>query len=115
MHMNMRVGVIYRLNPETEAFLQYSHGFRAPPYEDANIGLEIPVFNYLAIPNPDLRSESSNGFDAGIRWRGVDKGARISAFRTRYTDFIESKVRLGTDPDSGRTLFQSQNLSATVI
>ena len=110
-----KLGAIYHVNPETEIYLQYSHGFRAPPYEDANIGLEIPFFNYRAIPNPDLRSESSNGFDAGIRWRGVDKGARISAFRTRYTDFIESKVRLGVDPNSGRTLFQSQNLSATII
>jgi hemoglobin/transferrin/lactoferrin receptor protein len=110
-----KLGAIYRLNPETEVFLQYSHGFRAPPYEDANIGLEIPVFNYRAIPNPDLRSESSNGFDAGIRWRGIDKGARISAFRTRYTDFIESKVQLGIDPDSGRLLFQSQNLSEALI
>jgi hemoglobin/transferrin/lactoferrin receptor protein len=110
-----KLGVIYRLNPETDIFLQYSHGFRAPPYEDANIGLEIPVFNYRAIPNPDLRSETSNGFDVGIRRQGVRTGARLSIFRTRYTDFIESKVRLGIDPDSGRTLFQSQNLSATVI
>jgi hemoglobin/transferrin/lactoferrin receptor protein len=110
-----KLGVIYRLNPDTDMFLQYSHGFRAPPYEDANIGLDIPVFNYRAIPNPDLRSETSNGFDAGLRWQGLDKGARLSVFRTRYTDFIESKVRLGIDPESGRTLFQSQNLSATVI
>ncbi len=110
-----KLGLIYRLSPETEVYAQYSHGFRAPPYEDANIGLEIPVFNYRAIPNPDLRSETSNGIDAGIRWRGAEKGARLSVFRTRYTDFIESKVRLGTDPVSGRTLFQSQNLSATVI
>ena len=110
-----KLGVIYRLNPDTDLFVQYSHGFRAPPYEDANIGLEIPVFNYRAIPNPDLRSESSNGFDVGVRWQGVEKGARLSVFRTRYTDFIESKVRLGTDPVSGRTLFQSQNLEKTVI
>jgi len=110
-----KLGVIYRLNPDTDLFVQYSHGFRAPPYEDANIGLEIPLFNYRAIPNPDLRSESSNGFDVGVRWQGVEKGARLSVFRTRYTDFIESKVRLGTDPVSGRTLFQSQNLEETVI
>jgi hemoglobin/transferrin/lactoferrin receptor protein len=110
-----KLGLIYRLKPEIDVFVQYSHGFRAPPYEDANIGLDIPMFNYRAIPNPDLKSESSNGFDAGLRWQGSDKGARLSVFRTRYTDFIESKVRLGFDPDSGRTLFQSQNLSATVI
>jgi hemoglobin/transferrin/lactoferrin receptor protein len=39
----------------------------------------------------------------------------LSVFRTRYTDFIETKVRLGIDADSGRLLFQSQNLSKTVI
>lgn len=109
------LGLIYRFGPHTEAYAQYTHGFRAPPYEDANIGLEIPFFNYRAIPNPQLRSETSNGFDAGIRWRSAAGGARISAFRTRFTDFIESRVRVGTDPDSGRILFQSQNLNATVI
>jgi hemoglobin/transferrin/lactoferrin receptor protein len=107
--------LIYRLNPETDVYLQYAHGFRAPPYEDANIGLEIPVFNFRAIPNPDLRSESSDGFDLGLRWHGTDKAVRMSVFRTRYTDFIATKVRLGIDPDSGRLLFQSQNLSRTVI
>jgi hemoglobin/transferrin/lactoferrin receptor protein len=110
-----KLGVIYRLNPETDIYVQYAHGFRAPPYEDANIGLEIPFFNYRAIPNPDLKSESSDGFDAGIRWQGIDSSIRLSVFRTRYTDFIESKVRLGLDPVSGRVLFQSQNLAKTVI
>lgn len=110
-----KIGLIYRLNPETDVYVQYSHGFRAPPYEDANIGLEIPFFNYRAIPNPDLKSESSDGFDIGIRWQGVNSGVRLSAFRTGYTDFIESKVRLGLDPVSGRILFQSQNIAKTVI
>jgi hemoglobin/transferrin/lactoferrin receptor protein len=95
--------------------VQYSHGFRAPPYEDANIGLEMPLFNYRAIPNPDLKSESSDGLDAGIRWRGAEADFRLALFRTQYDDFIESKMRIGTDPISGRTLFQSQNIRATVI
>lgn len=110
-----KLGVIYRLNPETDIYLQFAHGFRAPPYEDANIGLDIPVFNIRAIANPDLKSESSDGFDFGIRWQGINSSLRLSAFRTRYTDFIESKVRLGLDPVSGRILFQSQNLEETVI
>jgi hemoglobin/transferrin/lactoferrin receptor protein len=113
--LSPKLGVIYRINPETDLYVQYAHGFRAPPYEDANIGLEIPFFNYRAIPNPDLRSESSDGFDAGIRWQGLNSGLRFAAFRTRYTDFIESKVRLGADPVSGRILFQSQNIARTVI
>jgi hemoglobin/transferrin/lactoferrin receptor protein len=103
------------VTPSTDLYVQYAHGFRAPPYEDANIGLEIPLFNYRAIPNPDLKSESSDGFDLGIRWHGTYSNLRLAVFHTRYEDFIESKVRLGVDPDSGRVLFQSQNLEETEI
>ncbi len=110
-----KLGVIYKLTPDTDVYLQYSHGFRAPPYADANIGLDMPFFNYRAIPNPDLKSESSDGFDLGLRWHGARSAMRLSIFHTRYEDFIESKVRLGADPVSGRILFQSQNLDETRI
>ena len=110
-----KLGVIYRLFDSAEIYLQYTAGFRAPPYEDANIGLEIPLFNYRAIPNPDLRPEQSRGFDLGLRWRGLNGKAHVSLFRTEFDDFIESRVRLGTDPVSGRILFQAQNIDSAVI
>ena len=110
-----KFGLIYHFSPGVEVYAQYSHGFRAPPYEDANIGLEIPVFNFRAIPNPDLKSESSDGVDIGLRWRGTNSVFNVAVFHTRYDDFIESKMRIGTDPVSGRILFQSQNLRETVI
>ena len=113
--LSPKLGVIYELTPGTDVYLQYSHGFRAPPYADANISLDVPLFNFRAIPNPDLKSESSDGFDLGLRWQGTSSSARISVFHTRYEDFIESKVRLGIDPESGRLLFQSQNLDETRI
>ena len=93
-----KLGVIYRVTPGIDVYAQYSHGFRAPPYSDANISLEFPFFGYRAIPNPDLKSESSDGFDIGFRWHGVRSSARLSAFRTEYSDFIESKINLGLDP-----------------
>ena len=96
-------------------FAQYSHGFRAPPYSDANISLELPFFGFRAVPNPDLKSESSDGFDIGVRWHGVHSSARLSVFRTEYDDFIESKINIGLDTVSGFTLFQSQNISETEI
>ena len=110
-----KLGLIFHASDSVEVYMQYSHGFRAPPYEDANIGLEMPLFNYRAIPNPDLKSESSDGLEAGIRWRGAESDFRLALFHTQYDDFIESKMRIGTDPISGRTLFQSQNIRATVI
>jgi len=113
--LSPKLGLIYRLTDRTDLYAQYAHGFRAPPYEDANIGLDLPLFNVRAIPNPDLRSENSDGLDMGIRWHGQSSSARLSVFHTRYEDFIETKVRLGLDPVSGRVLFQSQNISSTVI
>lgn len=113
--LSPKLGVILKVSSEVDLFAQYSHGFRAPPYSDANVSLDIPFFAYRAIPNPELRSESSNGIDIGIRWQGLRSSGRVSAFRTRYDNFIESKVNLGLDPVSGYTLFQSQNIDKTTI
>ena len=113
--LSPKLGFVYRLTDTADIYVQYAHGFRAPPFEDANIGLDIPLFNVRAIPNPDLESETSDGVDIGLRWTGRDSNLHIGVFSTRYNDFIETKVRLGVDPLSGRILFQSQNLSQARI
>jgi hemoglobin/transferrin/lactoferrin receptor protein len=113
--LSPKLGVIYTLTRGIDVYAQYSHGFRAPPYSDANISLELPFFGYRAIPNPDLKSESSDGIDIGIRWQSDRSSARFSVFRTMYDDFIESKINLGVDPVSGFTMFQSQNIRETEI
>jgi hemoglobin/transferrin/lactoferrin receptor protein len=110
-----KLGIIGRLSPSTEVYLQYAHGFRAPPFEDANISLDIPLFNVRAVPNPDLRAERSDGLDAGIRWHGDQSNAYISLFYTEYEDFIESRVNVGVDHESGRILFQSRNIDRADI
>ena len=113
--LSPKLGLIWNAGRGLDLYLQYAHGFRAPPYADANIGLEIPFFNYRAIPNPELRSESSDSIDLGLRYANSQADARLSVFHSRYDDFIESKVNLGVDPVSGRTLFQSQNIEQTTI
>ena len=110
-----KLGVIYSITPSVDIFVQYSHGFRAPPYSDANVSLDLPMFGVRAVPNPDLESESSDGFDVGLRWYGLRSTARISAFRTNYENFIETKVNIGVDPVSGYTEFQSRNIEDTTI
>jgi hemoglobin/transferrin/lactoferrin receptor protein len=110
-----KLGLTYRYNDNLDAYLQYAQGFRAPPYEDANIGLELPVFNIRAVPNPDLASEHSAGFEAGMRWQSERLRLYAAWFRTDYDNFIESRVRIGTDPDSGRILFQARNLNSARI
>ena len=110
-----KLGAIYHAGDDVDLYLQYAQGFRAPPFEDANIGLDIPLFNIRAIPNPGLKSETSDGWELGARWRGERARLQLAAFRTSYTDFIETKVRIGIDPQSGRLLFQSINVGKAII
>ncbi len=110
-----KLGATYRVNDRFGVFVQYAHGFRSPPPEDVNIGLEVPLFNIRAIPNPDLQAETSDGFEAGLRLTGTPVALTASVFHTEYSDFIESKVNLGVDPATGVTLFQSQNVAEARI
>ncbi len=113
--LSPRLGIIWRLDENKDAYFQYTHGFRAPPFADANIGLDIPLFNVRAIPNADLKSEQSRSLELGFRWQSTNGSAQMGLFSSRYRDFIESKSRLGIDPISGRLLFQSINIDKARI
>ncbi|NNF51803.1 MAG: TonB-dependent receptor [Gammaproteobacteria bacterium] len=110
-----KLGAVIQLNESTSLFAQYARGFRSPPFEDANIGLEVPLFNVRAIANPDLKPETSDGVEIGLRvvsgrWRGS-----LSAYQNRYKNFIDSKVNLGPDPQTGVLIFQSLNRDRATI
>ncbi|RPH98680.1 MAG: TonB-dependent hemoglobin/transferrin/lactoferrin family receptor [Lysobacterales bacterium] len=110
-----RLGVLLRASEQWSVYGQYAEGFRAPPFQDANIGFDIPLFGFRAIPNPDLRSETSQGLEFGLR--RLSAFARFSAtlFHTDFDDFIESRVLIGRDPQSGDLLFQSRNIESARI
>jgi hemoglobin/transferrin/lactoferrin receptor protein len=113
--MAPKLGVLWRIDQRLTAFAQYAYGFRSPPFDDVNIGLDIPLFNFRAIPNPDLRPEKSNGFELGVRFNGAAVYGTASIYLNDYHDFIESKVNLGPDPVTGVILFQSRNLARAQI
>jgi hemoglobin/transferrin/lactoferrin receptor protein len=113
--LSPKLGLTRGFGEAVTAYFQYSHGFRAPPPEDVNIGLDIPLLNIRAVPNPDLQPETSNGYELGLRWNGPALTLAAAGYWTDYDDFIESKVNLGADPDSGVILFQSQNVARARI
>jgi len=114
-NLSPKLGFQYETEGNSRFFLQYFEGFRAPPFEDANIGLDMPLFNIRAIPNPDLKSESSTGYELGYRFENSQYTFDIVGFYTNYDDFIQTKVNLGFDPVAGRLLFQSQNIDSAKI
>jgi len=104
-----KLGLIRELGRGHSVYVQYAEGFRAPPAYDVNIGLRIPIFDYEAVPNPDLQPERSRGVEIGWRHAGAGAAVHLAAFENRYVDLIESRVNLGRDPATGITRFQSLN------
>ena len=89
-------------------YAQYTRVFRAPPFSDVNIGLNLPTFNYIALPNPDLEPERSEGLELGVRWNGDFLVGTLAVYDNRYRDLIESRANMGRNA-SGQLVFQSVN------
>jgi len=104
-----KLGLLWKFHTGQSLYAQYSHGFRAPPFEDVNVGFDIPRFNYRAIPNPDLKSETSDALEVGLRMSTENIRWNVSFFSAWYRNFIESKTDLGRD-ENGTLLFQSRNV-----
>ncbi|MBT8448916.1 MAG: TonB-dependent receptor, partial [Gammaproteobacteria bacterium] len=109
-----KLGLLHAVAHGKSLYMQYVHGFRAPSYEDVNIGLEMPMFQIRAIPNPDLESERSDSFEFGYRSFVANNHLNLALYYSRYEDFIESKVNLGPD-ETGFVIFQSQNINEAEI
>lgn len=115
MTISPRLGVVWRASPHLTAFASYSASFRAPPFGDVNVGLTNPIADYTTLPNPDLRLETSDNLEAGLRWTRSAAFASLSVYANRFDDCIESFSFVGIQPGTGFTVFQSRNLDDVEI
>jgi hemoglobin/transferrin/lactoferrin receptor protein len=115
-----KLGAVWRFTPQTSVYGNVAAGFRAPSYDEINGAFRNPIQSYAIVPNPDLTSERSLGFEAGLR--GEYPPARFAAafFYNRYDDFIDPQVPLvcpgdpNCVPGFGMT-FQSINRANVLI
>ena len=105
-----KLGAVWHFNDDWSLFGGYARGFRSPPYADVNIGLTNVQFGYTAIANPDLKPETNDGFELGLRYSGPAVYASLSAYDNRYRDFIESFVFTGFNAQ-GLMVYQSRNVA----
>ncbi|HTE39301.1 MAG TPA: TonB-dependent hemoglobin/transferrin/lactoferrin family receptor, partial [Steroidobacteraceae bacterium] len=103
-----KLGALWHFTDQYSLYGNYSHGFRAPPYNDVNIGFTNLAFGYTAIANPDLRAETSDGLEVGVRGVFEESYFSLATYYTDYTDFIESTSFIGVQ--GGLQVFQSRNL-----
>lgn len=112
--LSPKFGATYELTREYSLFGQYAHGFRAPPYDDANLGFSNPTYGYEVLPNPNLKPETSNGVEAGVRAEYADGSSfQLSSFYNRYSNFIAQRA-VGSS-STGLLRYQAQNISEVEI
>ncbi|MEM1404197.1 MAG: TonB-dependent hemoglobin/transferrin/lactoferrin family receptor [Pseudomonadota bacterium] len=120
--LTLKLGVLYQFTDGISGWARYSEGFRAPPYDDVNVGFSNFIGGYKTIAAPNLEAETSQGYEVGLRLNGAAGSLQLAAFTTSYDNFIESLApapqfasTFGVDPSDGLFTFQSVNLDEVEI
>ena len=111
-----RLGLIWRLMPSLQPYLQWSQGFRAPTPDQVNNGFANPAQGYRSIGNPELKPEHANSLEVGLRGK-LDERLRwqLSLYQNRYRDFINQNVVQGKGTPADPLVFQYINLTRASI
>ncbi|MFT8675448.1 MAG: TonB-dependent hemoglobin/transferrin/lactoferrin family receptor [Acetobacter sp.] len=90
-HYSPKVLAEVNLLKNLTAYAQYAQAFRAPSANEKyiNYGGEG---TYLAIGNPQLKPETSRGWEAGLRYGNSRRGAQVSVYDNYYHNFIENET-----------------------
>jgi hemoglobin/transferrin/lactoferrin receptor protein len=110
-----KLGVVFRPLDALSVFASYNYGYRSPPYGDVNVGFTNLAGGYTTLPNPNLKSETSDNFETGMKYSKDGLRFDVSAFYNTYEDFIQSFATLGVNPMTGLIEFQSQNVDSVRI
>ncbi len=106
-----KIGAVLKLGNDVRLFGNYARGFRAPTPSQVNNFFENLAFGYTSAPNPDLKPETSESIEAGVRYNadGFDLG--LTAFTANYDDFISQEVVSGSFSPADPAVFQFVNLN----
>jgi len=95
-----RLALMYEISPALLPYIQYARGFRTPTPDQVNNSFGNPIYGYATIGNPDLKPETSNTFEIGLRGKlgGSNDTLRysVAAFTGRYSNFISQEIVKGS-------------------
>lgn len=94
-----KLAALWRVTPSYSLYGQLAHGFRAPNYEEVNGAFRNLAQRYGSSPNPELRAETSNGVEVGLKLHSQGVRAQVALYDNRYRDFIENaRLNCPADP-----------------
>lgn len=105
-----KIGAVVKLGDTVRLFANYAQGFKAPEPSQVNQFFENLAFGYTSRPNPNLKPETSEAFEAGLRIIGSNVRVDLTAFHVDYDDFISQESVGGAGTAANPTIFQFINI-----
>lgn len=85
-----RIAMLWRPAAPVALRASVATGYRAPDFKEMYLEFVNTAAGYAVRGNPSLRPEHSTSASARIDWTAAFGSVNVSAFHTRYTDFIEA-------------------------
>ena len=118
--LSPRLALLYEVSPALIPYVQYARGFRAPSPQDVNSFFSNVTSRggYRQISNPDLKPETSNSYELGLRGKLTISSGQLrysaAAFYGRYSNFIEMQ-KSGTGAPGNSVIYQNVNAAKAKI
>lgn len=91
-HLSPKLGATWQLTATESLFGQYAAGFRAPSPVYMFGEFDNPGLGYKQVGNPNLKPETSNSYEVGVRGTHRIGTYELAAFYNQYDDFIEQQL-----------------------
>ena len=112
--LSPKLGAAVRVSDVVTVHAQYASGFRAPPYSAVNNGYTNLAVGIRTLPNPNLRPETSDNMEFGVRTAFDRVSIGVTGFINRFDDFI-ALTTLPLGPMDRILEFQPRNLEEVHI
>ena len=114
-----RLAFMYEVTPAFVPYVQYARGFRSPSPHEVNSYFNNSSQGYSQIANPNLKSETSNSFELGLRGRMKTNLGNVSysaaAYTGKYNNFIDLVKVGGTGTLADPMFYQYINAAKASI
>lgn len=109
-----KLGITFQVDDQHSVYGQYAAGYRAPQAVEIFGEFENPGM-YRTLANTDLKAETSDSYELGLRGQYSAGNIALALFYNRYQDFIEQSSRPSSKPGYPFGEFQYVNKDRVTI
>ncbi|WP_208433888.1 TonB-dependent hemoglobin/transferrin/lactoferrin family receptor [Bartonella taylorii] len=88
-HFSPKLRIEWDVRNQVTFYAQWAKAFRAPRVSELYVSYIKPSAYYVK-GNPDLKAETSNGYDVGVRYGDKSFGGSLNAFVNQYKNFVDT-------------------------